>query len=240
MPPPPVVPVREESTRWPPAKRSSRRSARVLHAARRCVSASSPPLRPPSPTASGACAMPSATLAARANPLSLIEAVSAMLQGEGEPPAFDPDAQNAAQIAERADKSAAEILDEMQAAYEAAIAGVGALDDGTLAMGLKLPGMETRSRCPTSWSCPWACTSMPTSATSRPPPPEPDLGGQPKPRRGPRSPSGGTFVARPHRLRGPSHVDGAPQRRADSHVDSQSSATACRGRSRRGRRRSLS
>ncbi len=82
-------------------------------------------------------------LAARANPLSLIEAVSAMLQAEGEPPAFDPDAQNAAQIAERADKSAAEILDEMQAAYEAAIAGIDMLDDGTLAMGLKLPGMET-------------------------------------------------------------------------------------------------
>ena len=81
-------------------------------------------------------------LAARANPLALIEAVSAMLQAEGEPPAFDPDAQNAAQIAERADKSAAEILDEMQAAYEAAIAGIGALDDGTLAMGLKLPGMQ--------------------------------------------------------------------------------------------------
>ena len=31
----------------------------------------------------------------------------------------------------------------MQAAYEAAIAGIGALDDDTLAMGLKLPGMET-------------------------------------------------------------------------------------------------
>ena len=81
-------------------------------------------------------------LAARANPLSLIEAVSAMLQGEGEAPAFDPDAQNAAQIAERADKSVAEILDEMQAAYEAAIAGIDALDDETLGQGLKLPGME--------------------------------------------------------------------------------------------------
>ena len=81
-------------------------------------------------------------LAARANPLPLIEAVSAMLQAEGAPPAFDPDAQNAAQIAERADKSAAEILDEMHAAYEEAIAGIGALDDDALAMGFKLPGME--------------------------------------------------------------------------------------------------
>ena len=81
-------------------------------------------------------------LAARANPLPLIEAVSAMLQAEGAPPAFDPDAQNAAQIAERADKSAAEILDEMHAAYEEAIAGIGALDDDALAQGFKLPGME--------------------------------------------------------------------------------------------------
>ena len=81
-------------------------------------------------------------LAGRANPLPLIEAVSAMLQAEGAPPAFDPDAQNAAQIAERADKSAAEILDEMHAAYEEAIVGIGALDDDALAMGFKLPGME--------------------------------------------------------------------------------------------------
>ncbi len=65
-----------------------------------------------------------------------------MLQAEGEPPAIDPDAQNAQQIAERADKSAAEILDEMHAAYEAAIAGVASLDDATLARTLKLPGME--------------------------------------------------------------------------------------------------
>ena len=81
-------------------------------------------------------------LAARANPLPLIAAVSAMLQAEGEPPAFDPDAQNAQQIAERADKSAAEILDEMHASYEEAIAGVESLDEDTLGQGLKLPGME--------------------------------------------------------------------------------------------------
>ena len=81
-------------------------------------------------------------LAARANPLPLIAMVSAMLEAEGEPPAIDPDAQNAAQIAERADKSAAEILDEMHAAYEEAIAGIATLDDDTLGKGLKLPGME--------------------------------------------------------------------------------------------------
>lgn len=80
-------------------------------------------------------------LAARANPLPLIEAVRAMSEAEGEPPPFDVDAQNAGQIAERADKSAAEILDEMHAAYAEAAAGVDALDDATLAMPLKLPMM---------------------------------------------------------------------------------------------------
>ena len=82
-------------------------------------------------------------LAARANPLPLIEAVSAMLQAEGAPPAFDPDTQNAEQIAERADKSAFDILDEMHAAYEEAIAGIGvARRRRSWRKGFKLPGME--------------------------------------------------------------------------------------------------
>ncbi len=80
-------------------------------------------------------------LAARANPLPLVEAVRAMSELEGEPPPFDVDAQNAGQIAERADKSAAEILDEMHAAYDVAAAGVEALDDAALAMPVKLPMM---------------------------------------------------------------------------------------------------
>ena len=80
-------------------------------------------------------------LAARANPLPLVEAVRAMSEMEGDAPPFDVDAQNAAQIAERADRSAAEILDEMRAAHAAAIKSVGALDDETLALPVKLPMM---------------------------------------------------------------------------------------------------
>ena len=98
---------------------------------------------PEAPLADGAWSVRDALshLAARANPLPLIEMVSAMLQAEGEPPAIDPDAQNAQQIAERADKSAADILNEMHAAYEEAIAGIAGLEDDALARPLKLPGM---------------------------------------------------------------------------------------------------
>ena len=80
-------------------------------------------------------------LAARANPLPLVEAVSALSRMEGEPPPFDVDAQNAAQIAERAGKSAAEILDEMHAIYAEAAAGIEALDEEALALPVKLPMM---------------------------------------------------------------------------------------------------
>ena len=48
---------------------------------------------------------------------------------------------NAQQIAERAGMSAAEILDEMHAAYEEAVTGIGGLDDETLARPVKLPIM---------------------------------------------------------------------------------------------------
>lgn len=81
-------------------------------------------------------------LSARANPLPLIEMVSAMAESGAEPPtADDGEAMNAQQIAERAGMSAAEILDEMHAAYEAAVAGINALDDETLARSVKLPVM---------------------------------------------------------------------------------------------------
>lgn len=81
-------------------------------------------------------------LSARANPLPLIEMVSAMAESGAEPPAPDDgEAMNAQQIAERAGMSAAEILDEMHAAYEEAVAGINALDDETLARSIKLPIM---------------------------------------------------------------------------------------------------
>lgn len=80
-------------------------------------------------------------LAARANPLPLIEMITALSQAGGEPPAFDPDAQNAEQIADRAKKTPAEILDEMHAAYETAIAGIESMDGEALARGVKLPVM---------------------------------------------------------------------------------------------------
>ena len=57
------------------------------------------------------------------------------------PHEFDIDAQNAEQVADRAEKSVADILDEMHAAYEAAVADLGALDDETLARPIKLPAM---------------------------------------------------------------------------------------------------
>ena len=81
-------------------------------------------------------------LSARANPLPLIEMVSAMAESGAEgPPPDDGEAMNAQQIAERASMSAAEILDEMHAAYEEGVAGINALDDETLARSLKLPIM---------------------------------------------------------------------------------------------------
>ncbi len=80
-------------------------------------------------------------LAARANPLPLIEAVRALSEAGGSPPAFDVDAQNAAQIAERADRSAVEILDEMHASYTEAVAALEALDEEVLALPVKLPMM---------------------------------------------------------------------------------------------------
>ena len=81
-------------------------------------------------------------LSARANPLPLIEMVSAMAESGAEPPAADDgEAMNAQQIAERTGMSAAEILDEMHAAYEEAVAGINALDDETLARSIKLPIM---------------------------------------------------------------------------------------------------
>ena len=81
-------------------------------------------------------------LAARANPLPLIEMVSALAESGGAPPPDDGgEAMNAQQIAERADKSAAEILDEMHAAYEEAINGIAGLGDETLARRIKLPIM---------------------------------------------------------------------------------------------------
>ena len=81
-------------------------------------------------------------LAARANPLPLIEMVSAMADSGAEPPPDDQgEAMNAQQIAERAHLSATEILDEMHAAYEEAIGGIEGLDDATLAKPVKLPIM---------------------------------------------------------------------------------------------------
>lgn len=81
-------------------------------------------------------------LAARANPLPLIEMVTAMAEsGAEQPPADEGEAMNAQQIAERAGMSAAQILDEMHAAYEEAIASIGGLDDETLARPVKLPIM---------------------------------------------------------------------------------------------------
>lgn len=78
-------------------------------------------------------------LAARANPLPLIEAVRTLSEAGGEAPAFDVDAQNATQIAERAEKSAADILDEMHTSYADAIAGIEALDEEALTQSVKLP-----------------------------------------------------------------------------------------------------
>ncbi len=80
-------------------------------------------------------------LAARANPLTLMESLEAMARRGEMPHEFDIDAQNAEQVADRAEKSVAEILDEMHAAYEAAVADLGALDDETLARPIKLPAM---------------------------------------------------------------------------------------------------
>ncbi|MCY3880844.1 MAG: maleylpyruvate isomerase N-terminal domain-containing protein [Chloroflexi bacterium] len=81
-------------------------------------------------------------LAARANPLPLIEMVTAMAESGAEPPPDDGgEAMNAQQIAERAGMSAAEILDEMHAAYEEAVTGIDGLDDETLARPVKLPIM---------------------------------------------------------------------------------------------------
>jgi len=81
-------------------------------------------------------------LSARANPLPLIEMVSAMAEsGDAPPPQDEGEAMNAQQIAERASMSATEILDEMHAAYEEAVAGIEGLDDETLARPVKLPIM---------------------------------------------------------------------------------------------------
>jgi hypothetical protein len=80
-------------------------------------------------------------LAARANPLTLMDSLQAMAETGEMPHEFDVDAQNAEQVAHRAEQSVTEILDEMHAAYEDAIAGLNALDDETLARPVKLPAM---------------------------------------------------------------------------------------------------
>lgn len=77
-------------------------------------------------------------LAARANPMPLIETLRAQSAADGEQPALDVNAMNAEQIAERAGKTVAEILDELHANYGAALAALKALDEEALALPVKL------------------------------------------------------------------------------------------------------
>ncbi|HCU99872.1 MAG: hypothetical protein CL897_02620 [Dehalococcoidia bacterium] len=81
-------------------------------------------------------------LAARANPLPLLYAITAMSEGDAQMAEFDVEVQNAQQIEERSGNAVSEILDEMHAAYEEAIGEIELLDDEILNKSLQLPGME--------------------------------------------------------------------------------------------------
>ncbi len=80
-------------------------------------------------------------LAARADLMPLIERVRAQAASEDEPAAFDVDAMNAEQIAERSAKTAGQIIDEIHANYTTALSDIAALSDATLAQPVKLPMM---------------------------------------------------------------------------------------------------